>query len=80
MCSIRCRVAAHRAAQPQPKPPCTFCGRRFDDFLMLIAAPDNVAHICDQCVDSHKTIVEKQRQQWEEAQSRSRRQTPGDHS
>ncbi|MCU0395781.1 MAG: ATP-dependent Clp protease ATP-binding subunit ClpX [Chitinophagaceae bacterium] len=38
---------------------CSFCGKSRDEVKILIAGQDNV-HICDQCVDSAREIVEQE--------------------
>lgn len=38
---------------------CSFCGKTRDEVKILIAGQDNV-HICDQCVDSAREIVEQE--------------------
>ena len=38
---------------------CSFCGKNRDDVKILIAGQDNV-HICDQCVESAREILEQE--------------------
>ena len=38
---------------------CSFCGKSRDEVKILIAGQDNV-HICEQCVDSAREIVEQE--------------------